>query len=567
MRSYHDTRRNGLPKSAIIRSQTLVLLLLFVSGVTLAITLAPQYGQSWDDEYDADTGRNALQAYAGSRAYLITHDQRYYGPAFFMFSEISVRIVQKAFPAAHQVDIRHGLNFISFLLSLPAIYQIARRLFPKQISIYLIILVFTQPLLFGHAFINEKDIPLMTAILWAFTLGLQAFEVQHRREDQLVGNASVNLSDLVCKLRDQWTRLPIAVKLIAISLPIISLFIILDFGIGSFTLHYSYHLIERMFAGRAWQPLQSIFNIVATDSYKTPLSLYLDRFYRVYLWVRIPIAFVIVRINLWIFKRTFPNFSDPFQATIARTRPVVVAGAVLGLAASLRLPAAYIGILVVLFAFYNYRRSTFISLTIYFTSALLVLYLAWPYLWESPLSSIVETIQVLSNFPPHRVLYLGEVLQSSNLPWHYLPVLLGVQLTITSLILVPFSIGILLFRRMEPTSRMLGGLLLAMFGLPFTYIIATGTPLYGNTRQVLFLLPPLIILTGFALTEIYNRLHDQKLRTVVVFTLLIPGVWGIRISTLMNTLTITRLLEPLRMLSVNMSSIIGARAYVKLRDS
>jgi len=522
----------GHPVTSYLQRQTLSLLLLFVCGLILSMILAPQYGQSWDDEYDANTGRTALGAYMGYRSYWQTDDQyvfqqRYYGPVFFALSELTVQIVQRINPALHTVDVRHVLNFMSFMICLPAIYHIARRLFPANVSLYLIVLFSTQPLIFGHAFINQKDIPLMTATVWTFWLGLQAFDTQGRSSSQPRLDKHTRWESYLLQLRIEWIGLALHRKLITISTVVLSIFLFLDLSIGLSILPSTKSLIKQMYFREAWQPFQLLFDFLAEDAYKTPLTLYIGRVQRIYLWIRIPIAISLLWIDVHVGRQFFPVITRILQESSERIRTVILAGAVLGITISLRAPAAFIGILIFIFALFKRGLRAWLLLMIYVFSAILMLYLTWPFMWESPLANFVETLQVMSNFPPRLVLYRGDILLSNSLPWHYLPTLLGIQLTIPILILIPTSIGILLLKRMQSIRRILGILLLAWFGLPLTYIIAAGTPLYGNTRQVFFLLPPLIVLAGFALTEIHERLKDHRMRMVVASALLIPGLWGI----------------------------------------
>jgi hypothetical protein len=53
----------------------------------------------------------------------------------------------------------------------------------------------------------------------------------------------------------------------------------------------------------------------------------------------------------------------------------------------------------------------------------------FPYLWFNPLSSAREVLLMMANFPHYLpVLYLGEQISPTALPWHYIPVWMGISL-------------------------------------------------------------------------------------------------------------------------------------------
>ncbi|TFH36034.1 MAG: hypothetical protein E4G99_05895 [Anaerolineales bacterium] len=308
---------------------------------------------------------------------------------------------------------------------------------------------------------------------------------------------------------------------------ILSALLLIDLALGYIALPIIMSFIRQMHAGEAWQPLQSVFNRVAVDAYKTPLTLYLDRAYRIFLWIRIPLACIILRIDVALLELVSPSFEIAFQAAWVQIRPILFAGAVLGIATTLRAPAAFIGILVVIFAMVEMKSGAIVPLVIYAISAFVALYLTWPYMWETPIANFLETLKVLSDFAPHTVLFRGEILSSNNLPWDYLPTLLGLQLSEPIPVLAVIGIGVIIFDRMELQKKIISTLLLVWFALPTAVIIGAQTPLYGNTRQVLFLLPPLFFFSGFTLDKIDARLNHDWMKSLLIFVLLLPGIWGI----------------------------------------
>src|SRR4030067_713800 len=63
-------------------------------------------------------------------------------------------------------------NFLSLLLGLSFFYIICLRLMNKWTAFSTTLLFGTQPLIWGHAFINPKDIPFMAFFLGSLATGL-----------------------------------------------------------------------------------------------------------------------------------------------------------------------------------------------------------------------------------------------------------------------------------------------------------------------------------------------------------------------------------------------------------
>lgn len=69
-------------------------------------------------------------------------------------------------------DIWDFVNFIFFQIALVFLYCLAKRFLRPWMAFFVVVLFNTQPLIFGHAFINPKDIPFLTFFLASVTLGL-----------------------------------------------------------------------------------------------------------------------------------------------------------------------------------------------------------------------------------------------------------------------------------------------------------------------------------------------------------------------------------------------------------
>ena len=108
-------------------------------------------------------------------------------------------------------------------------------------------------------------------------------------------------------------------------------------------------VLGQAYNGHALAPLQALFDRVATDAYKTPLPVYVDKLELIYAWVKIPVAggllagLAMVELARCRFPRAWMAFK--------RSLPVGMwgmagAGAVLGLTNSIRVAAPLAGLLI-----------------------------------------------------------------------------------------------------------------------------------------------------------------------------------------------------------------------------
>ena len=162
---------------------------------------------------------------------------------------------------------------------------------------------------------------------------------------------------------------------------------------------------------------------------------------------------------------------------------------------------------------------------LYLFIAYLTTYILWPALWRAPLKHLINTFHVMSQFPAHDVLYLGNSFSSQELPWHFFPRLILIQLTEPALLL--FALGIILFFLLKKarenfcTPEMI--VIIVWFTIPFAGVVFLGLPSYGNFRHYLFSLPPIFIIGGAGLDWLLKLTRRLTLRIGLVILLLIPG--------------------------------------------
>jgi hypothetical protein len=412
-----------------VHIERIFLLLWCVACLAIGAATVHDYGMSIDEpnnqRYAVDTW-NAYPSLFGTRfepAYRSSYDG--HGPAFITLAGIFVKIMQRVIPGAFAPDIWHFSYFMAFLLSGLCLYWLARHWFSIWAAWGILLLFSTQPLLWGHAFINPKDIPFMAFFIASIAAGIAM--VDHlASQTSSDGIAVSNEADVDDESHSQRSSFP--------------------------------NEVIRSFA------------------------------------------------NPWVY----------------------LAGILLGLTTSIRILGPYAGAIVILYGLYKSRRRTLSVLPAYFIIVAFICFLTWPHLWSDPVRRMLESISVASAYPwQGGVLFEGEILPAKNLPTRYLPEMISIQFTETAVIL--FLTGVILgFRKVFRREAFVPlALFLVWFVLPLVAIILSGSVVYDGFRQILFLVPPLFLMTGYALDWIFTRIRNLTLRLLILVLIMAPGIYSI----------------------------------------
>jgi len=127
--------------------------------------------------------------------------------------------------------------------------------------------------------------------------------------------------------------------------------------------------------------------------------------------------------------------------------------------------------------------------------------LFWPYALQNIVVHPLESLQVMEHYKVSiRQLFEGEIAWSTQLPWYYLPKWLLMSTPL--FVLVGFVLYVWsFFREMvmqseRPQQLLAEGFVLFSFAFPFFYVIIIDSNLYSGVRQMLFILPPLAIISA-----------------------------------------------------------------------
>ena len=175
-------RNDAAEMKQFLRWRVVPVLVLLLAMGSAGVALAGDYGRSTDEAYNVSAGFDALAAYKW-RFLQDQHDPYYHGTAYFMpyyalpllATRFAARFHTSTLPAAWiMADLRHLMNFVMFMLTAVGMFAIARRFLRPWPSLVPVLLFVTQPVLFGHAFINQKDTPFMALLTLSIAFGLSA---------------------------------------------------------------------------------------------------------------------------------------------------------------------------------------------------------------------------------------------------------------------------------------------------------------------------------------------------------------------------------------------------------
>jgi hypothetical protein len=491
--------------------------------------LANDYGQSTDDEADARYGAEALRAYVGSPEFLNdAGDRRYYGPAYWMFSAAVVEALDSTGVDAASVDVRHGLNALLFLVAVGSVYALARMTGVDPPAALLAAALFgLQPLLFGHAFINQKDIPFMALFALSVAVGLATVR---RVRQSLPPGPAPRQPDRTARIawgasgrRPIWWMLSLILGLILL------VGLIIDLLGRGWLYSRMIELLELAYlhTGPAWA--RPLFAGGSGGDAAIPFSVYALKAELLYGWTSVLGALAVAAATVAWSAVHLPGVRARInRRSLAMLGWFALAGATLGLCVSIRVAGALAGALVISAALFRPSRRMTGGLVVYWFSAATIGYLTWPYLWLSPVPYLLKAIQLTLRFPMHLVLYDGGYLSSTQLPASYLPKLVSAQLTESALLLI--AVGIVLavvhLVRRRPFSETVL-ILLIWFFLPAAYVVSRQPSIYNNFRQLLFILPPAFVLAGLAVEWIFRRVRSPIARIGLAGLILLPGILGI----------------------------------------
>ncbi|QNP53424.1 glycosyltransferase family 39 protein [Hymenobacter qilianensis] len=140
---------------------------------------------------------------------------------------------------------------------------------------------------------------------------------------------------------------------------------------------------------------------------------------------------------------------------------------------------------------------------IYSVAALVFTVLGWPYLWALPWQELLAATQRISQYPwEGRVVYFGQVLRGTQLPWHYIPVWIIITTPLPYILTALAGVGAWMWeisqRGRASLSTFAGRLDLLFISwllVPVLLVIGLRPVVYDGWRHLYFIYPALVLLT------------------------------------------------------------------------
>lgn len=500
----------NIPYARLQPWQTLFLLVSV--NLIIGFSIGDQYGQTWDEPSFYIYGERSYDAYMQGLArqplvlekHILFLDLRYYGPVHTATGWKIVETLEPFLDGWGYMDLWHFINFVLFQIALVSLYFLAKRFVRPWTALFVVLLFETQPLLFGHAFINPKDIPFLTFFLASVTAGLYMADAIPQGNDQ-ENPASENFSSF-------WLLMAVFFGLYVFTyLGKDLIYSIISSGITAI-----YFAPGDSFMGR-------VFSLLTGGNSRLPVENYIHKASAFHL-ERIALclaAFMIVGRKIYLDRKSGGDWKPRFVINLRLIGLILFAGAILGLTTSIRLLAPFAGVLIVVYAAIKKGRDAAPTLIGYGAIAGLVSFTTWPFLWDSPSLNFLEAIQVMRDFPYNaEVRFMGDNIAASSLPWYYIIFLICVQVTVPALILAGLGV-------VSGFGRGDVSILFAWFAVPLGLQILLHSNVYDNFRQFLFVLPPLFVLAGIGLERFISSLKISAWKTALPVLCILPGIYWV----------------------------------------
>jgi hypothetical protein len=494
------------------------IVLLVVVYLLVGLLVVTQYGQSLDENLRINYADLSLKAYSGGKVNL--QDEK--GPFYGMLARLSSNVLVVLFQGWKSIDGWHYMSFVAFVIGVFFFYRLCRRLVDQAPALAATLLFGTQPLLWGHAFINPKDIPFMSFFLASVCLGLEM--VDHWRARTLETGEQFTLrrelAALPRRLSGEWASASRRLRRFLGAL----LLLLAALGL-------SYPLLRGLIAALVRQAYQAppasllgrLFQRIAQRASQVPVDAYVSKAQTLYGWLVVIIGIGLALALVWTVLRLYPSLVGwSLQPRL------LLAGCFLGFVSDIRTLGPASGLLVVVYFLAKAGRKAIPYLLEYLGSAALVIYVFWPNLWRNPLGGYISSLSEAADFPwAGNIIFAGKKYVQGDHPLFYLPAVLTLQLTETALVLIIAGVLLACFYLVVKASLRMDVLLAgAWFVAPLAASILLNSTVYNNFRQFLFVVPPLFFFAALALQAVWRRLKGRLFVFVpLVVLILLPGLY------------------------------------------
>lgn len=293
-------------KPGLISHTYFPVVILILVNLVIGIWIVRDFGESWDERPRLQYARRSLEAYSGDLRAL--EDEK--GSSYVIIAELGSELLSRIIPNWSTIDAWHFMNFLSFQAALFFLYMLCLRFTHKWGAFVATLTFSTQPLLWGHAFINPKDIPFMASFSGAVALGLSM-------ADSLPGvyvmsiwdkTKRLNWNAMTTQVTEDWNRAR-GRKLTTVGI-ISALTLGLLFGLyfaNTFIREHIVNLVYRVYYSESDTLLTSIFSRIAENMQTLPVENYTTKALNLYARILSLYTAGTIVVNLLIIGYLFPS--------------------------------------------------------------------------------------------------------------------------------------------------------------------------------------------------------------------------------------------------------------------
>ncbi len=463
---------------------------LVTINLTLGLWLLPSFGESWDEAIMYDYATRTLEyihaLFWGTPKSSVNIHLQFYG----VWPWIPPVLLHRLWPTLSETTTIHLVSWLFFQSAGLALFALALRYVRASTALWIAALFFTQPLLWGHGFINLKDTSLLALFLISTWLGLQV-------TDHPFGSAAQPIT----LPRFTWSKRSWKSQ-------------------GTF---WAWNAVL-LGGGMHWV----LASPPAPNTDVTAFALALNRtLFRLILLIGLWASSLLLFLLLQA-PASRPNLKQGGKNLLQLFRSPLfwLAAIALGLAAAIRVSGWWAGLIVGLEWIRQRRLEGILAWGAYLALAWGVQTLVWPFTWSAPLSWPLLAALLMSAYPWRgMILFAGHIVPAADLPFWYVPQLQAIQLTEPLVLLAVAGWGWLTLTHRAQLGE-LWRTAVIWYALPMLGVMLRRPPLYDNARQLLFLLPPLFLIAG-AFWEYEVSTLSSRLRGWVSGLLLLPGIIAI----------------------------------------
>lgn len=159
----------------------------------------------------------------------------------------------------------------------------------------------------------------------------------------------------------------------------------------------------------------------------------------------------------------------------------------------------------------NFTHNRIIILFYYLILCAVLVILFSPILWHNPLSEFFNALQRMSNYPwGGKVLYRGEFITATALPWHYIPTWILITTPIGYLIFTILGLITVVWELFHPVDGKARSLqwqdvyILMWFFLPITIGLLLHSTFYDGWRHMFFVYPAMVLIMLRGIQKMIN---------------------------------------------------------------